>query len=88
MTEIVEPNPLLIEYLQIAYNTPVNDNLTEFFEAGEWHYIQSDLETNIRDMIADYVRDNLTIRCWKSDGYVSSIECSFILNLCFYIEFM
>lgn len=47
MTEIIDPNPLLIEYLQIAYNTPVNDNLTEFFEAGEWHYIQSDLETNI-----------------------------------------
>ena len=39
MTEIIEPHPLLIEYLQIAYNIPVNNDLTDFFEAGEWHYI-------------------------------------------------
>jgi len=49
MTEIVEPHPLLIEYLQIAYNLndEVNRNLEEFFQAGEWHYIQADIETNI-----------------------------------------
>jgi hypothetical protein len=49
MTEIVEPHPLLIEYLQIAYNLndEVNKNLEEFFQAGEWHYIQADIETNI-----------------------------------------
>ena len=49
MTELVEPNPLLIEYLEIAYNlnNQVNKDLEEFFQAGEWHYIQSDIETNI-----------------------------------------
>jgi hypothetical protein len=49
MTEIVEPHPLLIEYLEIAYNLndEVNKNLEEFFQAGEWHYIQADIETNI-----------------------------------------
>ena len=49
MTEEVEPHPLLIEYLQIAYNLNDEDNknLQEFFEAGEWHYIQADIETNI-----------------------------------------
>jgi hypothetical protein len=49
MTEEVEPHPLLIEYLQIAYNLndEVNKNLEEFFQAGEWHYIQADIETNI-----------------------------------------
>ncbi len=33
-----------------------------------------DLETNIREIIEDYIRDNLKIRCWKSDGYVTEIE--------------
>ena len=49
MSEIIEPHPLLIEYLEIAYNLndEVNKNLEDFFNAGEWHYIQSDLETNI-----------------------------------------
>jgi hypothetical protein len=49
MTQEVEPHPLLIEYLQIAYNLndEVNKNLEEFFQAGEWHYIQADIETNI-----------------------------------------
>lgn len=49
MTEIIEPHPKLIEYLEIAYNIlpEVNKDLNDFFEAGEWHYIQSDLESNI-----------------------------------------
>lgn len=49
MTEIIEPHPKLIEYLEIAYNIlpEVNKDLNDFFEAGEWHYVQSDLETNI-----------------------------------------
>ena len=49
MTEIIEPHPQLIEYLEIAYHSinELNKDLTDFFEAGEWHYIQSDLESNI-----------------------------------------
>lgn len=49
MTEIIEPNPLLIDYLEISYNIipHLNSNLEDFFESGEWHYVQSDLETNI-----------------------------------------
>jgi len=49
MSEIIEPHPLLLEYLEIAYNLSpyINNDLDEFFNAGEWHYIQSDLETNI-----------------------------------------
>jgi len=49
MTEIIEPNPLLIEYLEKAYNIlpNLNSNLEDFFSAGEWHYVQADLETNI-----------------------------------------
>lgn len=49
MTEIIEPNPILIEYLEKAYNIlpHLNSNLEDFFQSGEWHYVQADLETNI-----------------------------------------
>lgn len=49
MTEIIEPHPQLLQYAEIAYNLIpiINKDLEVFFQAGEWHYIQADIETNI-----------------------------------------
>ena len=47
--ELVTPHPLLVQYLQQVQTLlpPLHRDLTPFKEAGEWHYIQSDLESNI-----------------------------------------
>ncbi len=49
MTEIIEPNPLLIKYWQIAteLNSYSDGGKQEFIDAGQWHYIPSDLEKTI-----------------------------------------
>jgi hypothetical protein len=49
MTEIIEPNPLLLEYLSIAGGlfTDFDGGLKEFVNNEEWHYIPSELEQNI-----------------------------------------
>lgn len=49
MTEIIEPNPLLLEYLSIASAlfTDFDGGLREFVNNEEWHYIPSELEQNI-----------------------------------------
>lgn len=49
MSELVEPNPLLIEYY-IKANTlasELNKDTSSFKELGEWHYIESNIEYNI-----------------------------------------
>jgi hypothetical protein len=53
-TEIIEPNPLLIEYVKISNSLWTEfDNLTqlmtktEHLAKDEWHYIMSNLEQNI-----------------------------------------
>lgn len=54
MTETVEPNPLLIEYVQLSNSLWTEfDSLSELFIKSErilideWHYIMSNLEQNI-----------------------------------------
>lgn len=49
MTEIIEPNPLLIEYYSIAKSlfTDFDDKRPEFSDQQEWHYILSNIEQNI-----------------------------------------
>jgi hypothetical protein len=54
MTEIIEPNPILIEYVKISNGLWTGfDNIThlmtksEQLMADEWHYIMSNLEQNI-----------------------------------------
>lgn len=47
--ELVTPHPLLVKYLQQVQTLlpTLEQDLTPFKEADEWHYIQSDLESNI-----------------------------------------
>lgn len=51
--EIIEPNPLLIEYIQLSnslwtgFDNVVNKDQVNQQESGEWHYIMSDIEQNI-----------------------------------------
>jgi hypothetical protein len=47
--EIIEPNPLLIEYYSIAKSlfTDFDDKRPEFSDQQEWHYILSNIEQNI-----------------------------------------
>lgn len=47
--EIIEPNPILIEYWNIANSIDCNSDGSkqEFIDSGEWHYIPSNLEKNI-----------------------------------------
>ena len=49
MSELVEPHPLLIEYyVKVqALAAALNGDTTEFKMAGEWHYIESNIEFNI-----------------------------------------
>ena len=44
---IVEPNPILIEYYQIAKKFEINEMFLSKTEDGEWLYIQSNLDQNI-----------------------------------------
>ena len=44
---IVEPNPILIEYYQIAKKFEINEMFISKTEDGEWLYIQSNLDQNI-----------------------------------------
>ena len=48
-TQIIEPNPLLVEYFnkkqQIIESEKVN--LDKFDQDGEWHYVESNIEDNI-----------------------------------------
>ena len=44
---IVEPNPTLIEYYQIAKKFEINEMFISKTEDGEWLYIQSNLDQNI-----------------------------------------
>lgn len=49
MSELVEPNSLLVEYY-IKANSLVDGlhkDLSQFKEVGEWHYIESNIEYNI-----------------------------------------
>lgn len=47
-TEIIEPNPLLIEYVKMANSLWTEfDNMNQNTERKEWHYIMSNLEQNI-----------------------------------------
>lgn len=47
--EIIEPHPLLIEYLQIANGLfcDFDGGKKEFIDFDEWHYVPSNLEQNI-----------------------------------------
>jgi len=48
-TQIIEPNPLLVEYFnkkqQIIESESVN--LDKLDQDGEWHYVESNIEDNI-----------------------------------------
>jgi len=48
-TEIIEPNPLLVEYFlkSAELNNSIKIDLDKFENDGEWHYIQSNIENNI-----------------------------------------
>ena len=47
--QIIEPNPILIEYFQLTnhLSQSLNSDLSEFLENNEWHYLQSNIENNI-----------------------------------------
>jgi hypothetical protein len=49
MSELVEPNPLLIEYFVKVRQllTDLNKDISSFREANEWPYIESNIEFNI-----------------------------------------
>jgi len=49
MTEIIEPNPLLLDYISEARAlfTDFDGAKKEFVDAEEWHYVPSELEQNI-----------------------------------------
>ena len=49
MTEIIEPNPLLVEYFEKKQQLIDSEkiNLDKFDQDGEWHYIESNIEDNI-----------------------------------------
>jgi hypothetical protein len=49
MSELVEPNPLLIDYFVKVRQllTDLNQDISGFKEAGEWSYIESNIEFNI-----------------------------------------
>jgi hypothetical protein len=44
---IVEPNPTLVEYYQIAREFEVREMLVSKVGDGEWLYIQSNMDQNI-----------------------------------------
>ena len=44
---IVEPNPTLVEYYQIAKKLEISEMLTSKTDNGEWLYIQSNIDQNI-----------------------------------------
>ena len=44
---IVEPDPILIEYYQIAKSLEINEMLLNKISDGEWLYIQSNIDQNI-----------------------------------------
>lgn len=47
--QIIEPNPILIEYYQLTKHLAqsLNSDLSEFEENNEWHYVQNNIENNI-----------------------------------------
>ena len=47
--EIIEPNPLLLDYMSDAQGlfTDFDGAKREFVDADEWHYVPSQLEQNI-----------------------------------------
>lgn len=49
MSELIEPNPLLVEYYIKVHQliTELHPDLSDFKEACEWHYIESNIEFNI-----------------------------------------
>jgi hypothetical protein len=49
MTEIIEPNPLLVEYFEKVNNlkSTVKVDLDKFDTDGEWQYVESNIERNI-----------------------------------------
>jgi len=47
MSEILEPNPILVEYYQTAKEFELEDMLNSKVGDGEWLYIQSNLSQNI-----------------------------------------
>jgi hypothetical protein len=49
MTEIIEPNPLLVEYFnKVQYlKSSVKVDLDKFDSDGEWQYVESNIERNI-----------------------------------------
>ena len=49
MPEIIEPNPVLLDYLSHARSlfTDFDGTRKEFVDADEWHYLPSELEQNI-----------------------------------------
>lgn len=49
MAEIIEPNPLLLDYISEARAlfTDFDGSKREFVDADEWHYVPSELEQNI-----------------------------------------
>jgi len=48
-TQIIEPNPILIEYFQLTNQLAqnLNSDLTDFIKDDEWHYVQANIENNI-----------------------------------------
>jgi len=48
-TQIIEPNPILIEYFQLTNQLAqnLNSDLTDFIQDDEWHYVQANIENNI-----------------------------------------
>lgn len=47
MSEILEPNPILVDYYHIAKKFEISDMLSNKVGDGEWLYIQSNLDQNI-----------------------------------------
>jgi hypothetical protein len=47
--QIIEPNPLLVEYFNKKQEIIDNSNLNieQFDKDGEWHYVESSIEANI-----------------------------------------
>ena len=49
MTEIIEPHPILMDYIAdaSALFTDFDGGLKDFINNEEWHYVPSELEQNI-----------------------------------------
>ena len=43
--QIIEPNPILIEYFQLTKHLAqsLNSDLSEFLENNEWHYVENNI---------------------------------------------